>query len=164
MLESERRDHLSQPHLVADGVLQCGIIPLDDAHDLVAVHRLHHLTLVRLTEAGREHLPDVLLLHEVQVQLLDAGHLIVAVPIRSLQLQQLVHHLCIQLPVVNVARVVDHLPVWNLDADIATAARCVLQRMTVVGSGHKRGKAQPVLLGPSEDRTSVHLAHRERLL
>ena len=58
----------------------------------------------------------------------------------------------------------DQLTFRYLDADIASAACGILQRMTVVGSGHEGGKAGTVFLGSSENGTAVDLAHRQRLL
>ena len=124
--EAKRRDNLTQTDLVADCVLQRRIILLDDLDDLAAVHRLGHLALVRLTEAGSKHLSDVLLFHKVLIQLLDTGHLIIAVPIRCLQHLQLIDHLCIQLSVVDFSRIVNHLTIVNLDADISTASSSIL--------------------------------------
>ena len=66
VLEAERLDGAAQTDLVADGVLKRGIVPLDDADYLVAVHRLDLLTLIRQAEAGGEHLTDVLLIHEIE--------------------------------------------------------------------------------------------------
>ena len=100
-VETERRNDLTKTDLVADCVLQRWIVLLDNLDDLTAVHRLGHLALVRLTEAGCKHLSDVLLLHKLLIQLLDTGHLIIAVPIRCLKLLQFIHHLCIQLAVVD---------------------------------------------------------------
>ena len=73
-------------------------------------------------------------------------------------------HLGIELAIVDLASVVDHLSVRNQDTDVATRACTILQRMTVVGGCHERGESRPILLGASEDRTSVHLADRQRLL
>ena len=112
VVEAKRRDDLTQTDLVTDCVLQRWIVLLDDLDELVAVHRLGHLTLVRLTEAGSKHLSDVLLFHKVLIQLLDTGHLIVAVPIRCLQHLQFIHHLCIQLAIVDFARIVADGDCW----------------------------------------------------
>ena len=98
------------------------IFPLDDLQHLRAVHRLYDLIFLWLAETGYDDLRDVLLLHILLIQLLDAGHLLVVEPIRRLQLLQLIHHLSIQLTIIDLARVVNQLTVRNLDADVTSAA------------------------------------------
>ena len=50
VLEAKSRDGLSEPDLVADGVLQRWIVLLHETNYLATVHRLHHFALMRLTE------------------------------------------------------------------------------------------------------------------
>ena len=82
------------------------IFLLDEFQQLPAVHRLCHLSLFGLADAGIQDLCNVLLLHVVLVQLLDALHLDVVKPVRSLHLTQFVEHLGIELAVVDVTVVV----------------------------------------------------------
>jgi len=148
----------SQADFVAVVDLDGGILLLDEAQQHLGIHGLCRLTLQRLTEADLNNLSNVLLLHKLLIQLLETDHLVVVESIGGLQLLQFVHHLSIQLPVIDLPRVVNHQPVRNLDADVTATASGVLQRMTVVGSGHERGITGTILLGSSEDRTSVHFA------
>ena len=148
----------SQADFVAVVDLDGGILLLDKGQQHLGIHGLRRLTLFRLAEADLNNLSNVLLLHKLLIQLLEADHLVVVEPIGSLQLLQFVHHLSIQLLIIDLPRVVDHQPVRNLDADVTATASGVLQRMTVVGSGHERGITGTILLGSSEDRTSVHFA------
>ena len=90
VVEAEGRDDLTQTDSVADSVLQRGIVFLDDADDLTAVHLSHRLTLIGLAKAGDKHLTQVLLLHELLVQFLNAGHLLIVEPIGRLQILQFV--------------------------------------------------------------------------
>ena len=96
--------------------------PLDDLQHLRAVHRLYDLIFLWLAETGHDDLRDVFLLHELLIQLLDAGHLLVVEPIGRLQHLQFIHHLGIQLAIVDLARVVNQLTVRNPDADVTTTA------------------------------------------
>ena len=98
------------------------IFPLDDLQHLRAVHRLYDLIFLWLAETGHDDLRDVFLLHELLIQLLDAGHLLVVEPIGCLQHLQFIHHLGIQLAIVDLARVVNQLTVRNPDADVTTTA------------------------------------------
>ena len=154
----------SQADFVAVVDLDGGILLLDKGQQHLGIHGLRRLTLFRLTEADLNNLRNVLLLHKLQIQLLETDHLVVVEPIGGLQLLQFVHHLSIQLLIIDLARVVDHQPVRDLDADVATTASGILQRMTVVGRGHERGITGTILLGSSEDRTTVHLTNRQCLL
>ena len=81
-----------------------------------------------------------------------------------LQLYQLVEHLGVQLPVVDLPRVVYQLVFGHRQTDVPSAARGIGQRVRVVRRGHERGIAGPVLLTAAEDGSSVHLALRQRLL
>ena len=147
-------DNLVEGYIVVVGRLVPEGFHGESQADFVAVVDLDGGIL--LLDKGQQHLG--ILLHKLLIQLLEADHLIVVEPIGSLQLLQFVHHLSIQLLIIDLARIVDHQPVRNLDADVATTASGILQRMTVVGSGHERGITGTILLGSSEDRTSVHFA------
>ena len=50
VLEAKSRDGLSEPDLVADGVLQRWIVLLHETNYLATVHGLYLLALKRLTE------------------------------------------------------------------------------------------------------------------
>ena len=73
-------------------------------------------------------------------------------------------HLGVELVVVDVARVVDILTLRNRQADIATTARSVCQRMRIVRRCRERCIAGAVLLSGAIDGATVHLRLRERLL
>ena len=98
------------------------ILLLNQFEQLLAIHRLCHLTLLRLSDTGIQDLSNVLLLHVVLVQLLDALHLEVVEPIRCLHLSQLMEHLRIELSIVDVTLIVDQLTFWNRQTDVATRA------------------------------------------
>ena len=136
----------------------------DNCQHLGTVHRSTCLVLLRFAEADLYHLADVLLLHELQIELLDASHFVVVEPVGRLQLSQFIDNLGIELVVVNLARVVDKLPVGNGHADVAAGARLVLQRMRIVGRCHERGITRTVFLRGTVDGTSVDLRLRECLL
>ncbi len=146
VFEAKGRDGLAQTNPVANGVLQRRIVLLHDVNHLVAVHGLDHFTFMRLTETSNEHLAEILLLHEVLIQLLNTGHLVVVEPIGCLLLLKFVDHLRIKLAVVNVTRIVDQLPIRNQNADISTRSCDILQRMTVVGGGYERRESWEILL------------------
>ena len=94
----------------ASGVGHQGILLLHQLQQLLAIHRLSRLALLGLTNAGVQDLCNVLLLHEVLVQLLNTLHLEVVKPVGSLRLSQFMKHLGIELLVVDVALVVDQFP------------------------------------------------------
>ena len=92
VFETQCRDGFAKSDPVANRVLQRRIVLLHDTDHLVAVHGLHHLAFTRQTETGDEHLAEVLLLHEVLIQLLrgdarqtpeNLGHVVLAVPRRQ---------------------------------------------------------------------------------
>ena len=74
---------------------QRGVLTLDDFQHLTAVDGLYRLTLLGLAEAGFHHLSNILFLHVVLVELLDARHLIVVEPVGGLIHTQLVEHLSV---------------------------------------------------------------------
>ena len=82
-------------HAVVDD--QRGVLTLDDFQHLTAVDGLYRLTLLGLAEAGFHHLSNILLLHVVLVELLDASHLVVVKPVGCLLLSQFVEDLGIEL-------------------------------------------------------------------
>ena len=122
---------LSQMHLRAVVDSEAGVLRLYHLQHLLAVHRRCRFPFLGLAEAGGNHLGNVLLLRELDVQLLDAGHLLIVEPVGCLLFVQLVHHLSIELAVVDVPYIIYILPVWNPDADIAATARCIRQGMLV---------------------------------
>ena len=128
------------------------------------IHGFHNFALFRLAETNLYYFHDVLLFHKTLVHLLQAGHLVVVEPIGCLLLTQLIEHLGIELLVVNLACVVDELPLRNLQTDIATIARSICQGMRIVGGSHKRGIARSVFLRGTIDGSSIYLAFRKRLL
>ena len=79
VLETHSRDSLAELNPVANSVIQRWILLTHDVNHLTAIHRLHHLALIRLTETGDKHITEILLLHEILVQLLNMGHLVVVV-------------------------------------------------------------------------------------
>ena len=116
------------------------------AQQHLRVRQLGYLTLLGLSEAHLNHLRDVLLFQIVLVQLLDTGHLIVREPIRCLGHLQLIHHLSIQLLIIDLTRIVDIQPVGNLQTDVSTATRGIRQRMGIVRRSDKRGITGSILL------------------
>ena len=92
-------------------------------------HHLSRLTILRLTETSLYYLSNVSLIHIVQVQLLNASHLIITEPIRCLGHFQLIQHLRIKLVVVNLACIVDEFTLRNRDTDVSTTTRWVSQRI-----------------------------------
>ena len=96
---------------------------------LLAIHGLGRFTLLGLAEANGYDVRHILLLRELDVQLLDAGHLVVVEPVRSLLLAQLIEHLGIELLVVDFPYIIYILPLRNLDADVAAAACGIRQGM-----------------------------------
>ena len=86
VLKAELLHCCANADLRSMSVLHGGIFLLDDLQHLCAVHRLHDLALFRLAETGRDDLRDVLLLHKLLIQLLDADHLFIVEPIGCLQL------------------------------------------------------------------------------
>ena len=122
------------------------------------------LALFRLAETDLDDFHNVLLLLKTNVQFLNAPDFVVVEPIRSLQLVHLIHYLSIQLPVVNLTRVVNQLPVGDVHADVATTARCVRQGMQIVGRCHERRITRTVFLRSAIDGATVDLALRQRLL
>ena len=95
-----------------------GILLRDNLKHLRAVQVLCRFTFLRLAEAEPDHLGHILLLHITLVQLLDTCHLVVVEPVGSLQFAQFVQHLGIQLVVVDVARIVDELPLGNVQVGV----------------------------------------------
>ena len=108
--------------------------------------RVHVFSILGLAEAGVHHRCDVLLLHVVQVHLLNTDYLLIVKPIGGVQLANLVQHLGIQLLVVNVTRIVNQLPIGNSQADVATASCSIRQRVRIVGSRDKGSIAGTVVL------------------
>ena len=130
------------------------ILVADNLQHLRGVQRFHVFTILGLAEAGFYHLCDVLLLHVVQVHLLNTGNLLVVEPIGGIQRADFVQHLGIQLLVVNVASIVNQLTFWNSQADVATRTCCISQRVRIVGSRDKGSIAGTVILGFAKDRSS----------
>ena len=126
--------------------LDTGILCLDHLQNLCTVQRLHLLTLLRFPEADADNLSNVLLLHVIQVELLNPHHLGIVVPVGSLQFPHLMQHLRIQLLIVYLARIVYQLTLGNSQTDISTATRSIRQRMRVVGGGNERGETRTVFL------------------
>ena len=157
MLELEFLHSLTQmdPRAVID--LQRRILFLHQRQHLSAVHRLHLFTFHGLAETGRDDIRHILLLHKLQVQLLNTGHLIVVEPIRGILLTQLIKHLSIQLIVIDVIRVVDLLSIWNRQTDLTSTTSGIRQRMRIVGGGYERGITGPVLLRGSIDGAPIYL-------
>ena len=92
---------------------------------------------MRLAEADLHHLSDVLLFQIVLVQLLNTRHLTVVEPIRRLGYRQFIDHLSIKLTIIDLASVVDILPIRNRQADITTTTCGIRQRMGIVRGSHK---------------------------
>ena len=130
--------------LCRDGDMR--ILVADNFQHLRGVQRFHVFTILGLAEAGFHHLCDVLLLHVVQVHLLNTGNLLVVEPIGGIQRADFVQHLGIQLLVVNVTRIVNQLPIGNSQADVATASCSIRQRVRIVGSRDKGSIAGTVVL------------------
>ena len=103
VFETQSSDRLAELNPIAHCVFKRRIILLNDVDHLATVHRLYRFTLNWLTEAGHEHLAKILFLHEVLIQLLNTGHLIIVEPVGGLLLLQFIHHLRIQLPIIDVA-------------------------------------------------------------
>ena len=61
------------------------------------------LVLHRFAETYLDDFHDILLLHKLLVELLDASHLVIIKPIGRLLLPQFIDHLRIELVVVNLA-------------------------------------------------------------
>ena len=122
------------------------------------------LALQGLAETSVHHFAEVPLLHEVQVQLLDARHLLVVEPVGGLKLTDFVQHLSIELIVIDVARVVNHLPFRSAQADEATRARGVSQGVWIVRRRDERCVAWTVLLRSAVDGSAIHLVIRQGLL
>ena len=137
MLKTQQLHRQSHIHLRLRGVRNGRILVADLIEDLRAAHTLPALSLLRLTETGADHLRDVLLLHKLQVQFLNAGHLSIVKPIRRFQLTDLIHHLRIKLSIVDLTAVVDVETLWNPHTDETTTACDIRQRMGVVGGSHK---------------------------
>ena len=89
VLKAELLHRCANADLRTMSALHRRIFLLDDLQHLRAVHRLHDLVFLWLAETGRDDLRDVLLLHKLLIQLLDADHLFIVEPIRRLQLLQL---------------------------------------------------------------------------
>ena len=89
VLKAELLHRCANADLRTMSALHRRIFLLDDLQHLRAVHRLHDLIFLWLTETGRDDLRDVLLLHKLLIQLLDGDHLFIVEPIRRLQLLQL---------------------------------------------------------------------------
>lgn len=99
-----------------------------------------------------------------KIGLLDAGDLIVGEPIRGLLLAEFVQDLGVELRVVDGGLIVDEDSLHDAQAQVATTAGGVAERMRIVGGGQERGIAGTVLLAAAEDGTSVDLDLREGLL
>ncbi len=123
-----------------------GVCITDNLQHFRSAHRLHLLTLLGLAKADFYHLCNVLLLHVGEVQLLNTSNLLVVEPIGRIQLTDFVQHLGIQLLVVNVASIVNQLTFGNSQADVATRACCIRQRVRIVGSRDKGSIAGTVVL------------------
>ena len=113
----------------AVGDINGGELVMDEVEHLGTADGLHLLTCFGLAETGFNDFRHVLLLHELLVELLDADDLVVVEPVGRLLLTELVEHLGVELLVVNLARVVDELAFGYRQADVATAASCIGQRM-----------------------------------
>ena len=145
-IEAKSRDYFAKSHLVTRCILQGWIVPLHIANQLFTIHRLGHLTLIRLTETSHEDLPDVLLLHEILIQLLNTGYLIIVKPVGSMLLLHFIYYLRIKLSVVDLTSIVNQLTIWNQKADVSTATSRILQRMAIVSGSHKRSESRTILL------------------
>ena len=109
----------SDVNLRATCVLHQRILLLHKLQQLLAIHRLSHLAFFWFANASIQNLCNVLLLHKVLVQLLNAFHFQIIKPVGGLHLTQFVEYLSIKLLVIDVAFIIDELTLRNLQADIA---------------------------------------------
>ena len=85
----------SQMYLGAVAALDGGVFMLNEFQQLSAAHGFCGFSLIRFAEAAANNFSNVLLLHVIEVQLLNTGDLAVVEPVGSLLLADLVKHLCI---------------------------------------------------------------------
>ena len=111
-----------------------------------------------------DHRLQIIHLEEGLVEFLDASHLIIGEPIRGLLIPKLIHHLCIELVIIDDRTVVYKLPVGNSKTEVTATSRWVAEWMLIVGSCQKRGVSSAVCLTLAEDRATIHLYLRKRLL
>ena len=64
---------------------------------------------------------------------LDASHLIIGEPIRGLLITKLIHHLCIELVIIDDRTVVYKLPIGNSKTEVTATSRRVAERIPIVG-------------------------------
>ena len=140
------------------------VLLAETLEDVVHDEPLGILLLFRYLEASLEHRVHVVGLEVGEIALLDASHLVVAEPIWSLLLPQLIENLGIELSVVDGRTIVDEFAGWYSDADVSAASRGVAERMLIVGGRQERGVSRTVFLALSEDRATVHLHLGEGLL
>ena len=146
VFKTQSRDGLTELNPIANRVLKGRIVFLHDVDHLTTIQRLNGLTFVWLTETGNEHFAKVLLLHEILIQLLNTGYLIIVKPVRSMLLFHFIDHLRIKLSVVDLTSIVNQLTIWNQKADVSTATSRILQRMAIVSGSHERSESRTILL------------------
>ena len=64
---------------------------------------------------------------------LDARHLIICEPIRGLLITKLIHHLCIELVIIDDRTIVYKLPIGNSKTEVTATSRRVAERIPIVG-------------------------------
>lgn len=140
-----------------------GVESGDALADLLAGEPLAFLLLFGQTEALGEDGLHVVRAEEGEVGTLDALHLVGREPVGRAFGAELVEKLGVELVVVDGREVVDELPLTDVDAEVASAAGGVAERVHVVGGGEEGGVASAVLLRAAEDGAPVDLDLRERL-
>ena len=110
VLITEFLQRQAQMYLGAVAALNGGVFMLNEFQQLSAAHGFCGFSLIRFAEGAADNFSDVLLLHVIEVQLLNTGYLAVVEPVGCLQLANLVKHLCIELGVVNLTTVVNEQP------------------------------------------------------
>lgn len=158
---------------VAEGLADTGLavlVGLELGEFAVERHRNvgHEDALRRFVRVGllvdiQEHLVDVEIVTEGRIGLLNLVALVVGEPIAG-AVTDLVECLSIDLLVVDGRLVVEIRAIGNADADEASAASVVGQRVFVVGVGHERRVARTIVLHTSEGAARVDLYAAEGLL
>ena len=115
----------------------------DCVENIATCQGTHVLIRIGMAETDTDDFCQVAFSHEAGIELLQTGHFFVVEPIGSLLLLQFVEHLCVELPIVNIAHIINIHPLGNLDTDVA-AAGDIGKRMGIVGGSHERGEARTV--------------------
>ena len=110
------------------------ILQMKHVENLRTHHPFAFLFLCRHSETEADHRLQIIHLEEGLVEFLDACHLIIGEPIRGLLIPKLIHHLCIELVIIDDRTVVYKFPIGNSKTEVTATSRRVAEWMLIITS------------------------------